>query len=289
MQPSPGADSQALARKTLEELCGYAVSGFPHQILPNKLLREIEAMAKSADLKVPFVDELAADIFLIAFGEKFLRSAQTAARLLRGRLYERYYGIDYAEVGQIDDLAPAWAEGPSTSKRFYNLCLARAGIATSGNVVPSGSYVARNGTIIEQEQILTTHNLAVIYAHIGGNRMPDGVDLAKACFQWVCRRLQQMPPKYQLKLRVVKNSAYAWRQMIFFLSLTPASTVGEFMTWAREHFAAQPEAFRTRFAPAVEGLSRAIDGGDIDDGEVSRRFLGWATGGHWLLKETKSE
>ena len=42
------------------------------------------------------------------------------------------------------------------------------------------------------------------------------------------------------------------------------------------HFEAQPERFRTRFAPALHGLDGQGDG---------RTFLGWAAKAHWLMPD----
>ena len=34
---------------------------------------------------------------------------------------------------------------------------------------------------------------------------------------------------------MIKNSAYAWRQMIFFLALLPTDTTDTFLAWAHDH------------------------------------------------------
>ena len=281
---SDGADPDAVtkeqARRTLVEVCTLAMSGFPHQILPNKLLRELDALAISAGLKLPLVFEIAADIFQRSFEAKFLRSAQIAGRLLKGTLYERYYDIDWADVEGIDDLERAWEKGPRTSKQFLNLCIMRS---TGTNV---GSWVAQNGTIIEQEQILTTHNLGTLFLELGiRERLSDRlVDMSRACFEWICRRLVQMPAKYQLKLRIVKNAAYAWRQMVFFVSMLPEQEQRDFVNWAERRLSESPEKLGTAFMPVIIGLANAVDGGVVDAPPSSRVFLGWSTGGHWLIE-----
>jgi hypothetical protein len=82
-------------------------------------------------------------------------------------------------------------------------------------------WVARNGAIIEQEQILTTHNLAVLVDGLGLRdalepRLPE---LARRCFTWICWRQQLKSADWRSRLHMVKNTAYAWRQMVFFLWL----------------------------------------------------------------------
>ena len=149
--------------------------------------------------------------------------------------------------------------------------------------------MARNGAVVEQSQILTTHNLAVLFALSGVAEAvrPRLDELARRCFTWICQRLQQPAARWQTRLRMVKNSAYAWRQMIFFLSHLPAEDARAFLAWAREHLNTQPYEFRLRFHPALKGLERALDGGDAEDAADrarARRFLGWSPGGaHWLL------
>lgn len=274
-----GLDARERARQTLEQLATVAVTGFPQQILPNKLLQEVRALAEEAGLKLPIVDEVAADIFMGDFSEKFLRAAQTAALVLGGSLYERYYGLPYHRVRAIDDVGtPRY--GAATSPAFVRLCTELAGAGKS-----SRGPVAHNGTIIEQEQILTTHNLAVLFEALGlrdalGRRLRG---LAERCFAWVCRTLQQQRDPWKAKLQAVKNAAYAWRQMVFFLALLPEDELREFLARAEEHLAKQRPGFRDRFGPALEGLRLAAGGTPGDAGAGPKRFLGWTTGKHWLL------
>ena len=77
--------------------------------------------------------------------------------------------------------------------------------------------------IVEQQQILTTQNLAVLFQELGLTAtLRDQLgDLAKECFQWICQRQQMKINDWHAKLIMVKNTAYAWRQMIFFLALLP--------------------------------------------------------------------
>jgi len=274
------------ARRELERIAVLAMTAFPHQILPNKLLQEIRSLAEAAGLSLPIVDEVAADIFMGEFSEKYLRAARKAAELLGGTLYERYYGIPYAEVRRIDDIRPS-RHGAATSPAFIRLCHEMAG------EVPGvfGQSPARNGKIIEQEQILTTHNLAVLFDALGltGSLRPRLDKLARSCFEWICRRQEEKVDYWPARLQMVKNTAYAWRQMVFFLALLPSEEVESFLAWAGDHLAKGRPEFRDRFRPALEGLVLVAGGGSLDGegrrgwaGE-GRRFLGWTTERHWLL------
>jgi hypothetical protein len=266
----------------LEQVITVAVTAFPEQILPNTLLQEVRSLADAAGLTLPITDELAADIFMGDFSEKFVRAAHTAAGLLTGTLYERYYGVPFDRVRRINDVKPS-RYGTPTSPAFARLCAELAGEDST-----SDRSVARNGKIIEQQQILTTHNLAVLFDALGLTEVlrPRLREFARNCFEWVCRRLQQKTDPWQARLRTVKNAAYAWRQMVFFLSLLPADGLQEFLAWADGHLEEQRSEFQDRFTPALDGLRLAATGTALEGEEIatgSRRFLGWTTGKHWLL------
>ncbi len=88
--------------------------------------------------------------------------------------------------------------------------------------------------------------------------------------------------------QTVTNAAYAWRQMVFLLSLVDDGERQAFVAWAAEHFGKQTSTFRERFGPAVRGLEHAAARGSFDaDGHHGasdgRRFLGWTTGRHWAF------
>ena len=86
-------------------------------------------------------------------------------------------------------------------------------------------------------------------------------------------------------LIMLKNTAYAWRQMIFFLSLLSPVEIEAFLAWAELHLEEQREDFRTRFRPALNGLKFAAAGGSLDrsNNRDVQRFLGWSHKGHWLM------
>lgn len=184
----------------------------------------------------------------------------------------------------IDDVRPS-RYGTPTSPEFTALCVELAGEAGAGH----GRSVARNGKIIEQAQVLTTHNLAVLFDALGLTEAlrPRLEELALRCFAWVCRRLRQKCAAWRPQLRAVKNAAYAWRQMVFFLAVAPAESAAAFLGRAEAHLGEQPAGLARRLRPALVGLARAARGLPVEacapDEEEGRRFLGWATERHWLL------
>jgi hypothetical protein len=145
--------------------------------------------------------------------------------------------------------------------------------------------------VIEQAQILTTHNLASLFGPLGlGETLRSNLrDMSERCFRWICRRQQVKSDKWHAKLIMLKQTAYAWRQMVFYASLlTPEERQG-FIVWAEDHLHEQPADFRARFAPALHGLVLAHQGRSLDESTDARRFLGWTQKRHWMFgAETSS-
>jgi hypothetical protein len=274
------------ARLTLKEMAMATLRAFPHAIIPNKLLQEFRALSKGAELNLPFVEELAADIFMDNFSPKFTEAARQAAALLDGSLYARYFDIDCAAVQKLPDHKPGarpwlWFERTKAENPFAVLCIARVTADETKRW-----DVARNGMVIEQSQILTTHNLAVLFQafDLATELRSDLCEMALRCFRWICRRQQVKSDKWHAKLIMLKNTAYAWRQMIFYLSQVSPADVEAFLDCARQHLREQPEEFANRFAPALNGLALVHSRKPLDaSAKDARRFLGWTQKQHWLL------
>ena len=166
------------AREALVRLGELALDAFPATPLPNPLIAELDTLAREAQLGLPFTEELAADIFMGRFSPKFAKAARLAGELLEGTPYAERYAIDYAALdGDFDEL-----------------CIARAG--TRPGDVPE------NRRIIEQAQILTTHNLATLV------RAGVTVDAKRAAAR--CREARTTKPWVAARIE---------RQRIFFESL----------------------------------------------------------------------
>jgi len=266
------------SRAALVRLGELAIAAFPATILPNPLVRELDALAREAGLDLPFVEELAADIFMGTFSAKFLRAAKLAADLLQGTLYARYYGIDYGAVRQIKDVAKQRRFFARTSNAFASLCAARAGRPADRWSVPA------NGMVIEQSQILTTHNLATLVQPVGVAPAPGWPELARRSFRAVWQLVSRVHNNPR-PLGTIKDAAYAWRQTLLYLALTNHEDQAAFVAWAREQVRAQPAHTTERLDPVVAGLAHVLAGGTFDADGVAgdaRRFLGWAVGGHWM-------
>lgn len=274
LEPYRGSERvRAQAARTVIVRVGDTVlTRFPGTITPNPLVSELNGLARTAraaapEADFPFVEELASDIFMGTFSPKFTRAARRAAAVVEGTLYARYYGIDC-------DRVLALKEKPGRGEpTFAGLCRERA-----GNPRPS---VAGNGTVIEQAQILTTHNLAALVD--AGCAPADGwAAAARRAHATTVRLLGALPRVYDA-LAQVKNAAFAWRQTVFLLSRCPVEEQREVLAWMEE--VRVPYHVRERLAPALVWLRAAVEGRTLparDDGGVVR-FLGWAAGRHWML------
>lgn len=88
-------------------------------------------------------------------------------------------------------------------------------------------------------------------------------------------------------LRTIKDAAYAWRQMMFYLSLCPPAEQRRFLAGTEAEVARHPAHVATRLAPALAGLALVVEGAAFgEDGTAeagrARRFTGWTTERHWM-------
>lgn len=278
----------AAARQALEQVVLLALEHFPHAILPNKLVREMAELARRAGVVIPLVEELATDIFTGRFGPKFADAAKLATGVLQGSLYADYYQIDAATIASLQNSnTSTTADSPSPKRElnqeFAELCARRAG------VLPEAGRPAVNGMIIEQQQVLTTQNLAacIVGLDLRGALLGRFAGMAQSCFRWIASRNQVKVDDWHTQLILIKNSAYAWRQMVFYLSMLSAADMASVLDWMGNYFEQQSEHFQLRFRPVLEGL-KACARGTPQNLHVHERggpFLGWSDKRHWLMEK----
>ena len=197
------------ADKVLKETFILVVLNFPYAILPNKLLQEFRSLLKQSNKNIPLTDEVAADIFMGGFSPKYAKAAFMAANDLEGSLYARYYNIDYTDVKL--KCAPKNGDFENCqASEFSSICNKR--VESKNN----NWSVAINGMVIEQQQIVTTHNMSQLFGLVEFNI--DIIQLVFDCFKWISKRYKFNNHDFRANLIMVKNIAYAWRQMIFLLS-----------------------------------------------------------------------
>ncbi len=282
-------DGTRTARDLLADTTMLALKHFAPTIFPNKFVRELFAISTSAGLKFPFVYELAADIFMGEFAEGFLRNAKQASPLLKDTLYERYYGVSFAELDRVEPTAGKDGQ-PAISKGFSSYA-AKLSARDLDPKAPAPGYVVANALVIEQAIVLTTHNVAGLIETLGLQEPLKGeyVTLANKCFHHCVALLQRLPKhSWRLQMQRAKLSAYAWRNMLLFLSLATQEERKGFLLWAQTELNREPEEFQRRFAPVMAGLQMVEKGETfgalgVHQASGARRFLGWNPGRHWVL------
>jgi len=276
IEPWVGSDeaSRTASARVLREIASLSLSAFPQTMIPNRLVRELDALAAGAGISLPLVEELAADIFMGQFSAKFVDAARIAARLLQGSLYERYYGLDYGRL-----LAQEGAPGDGATREREVVDLAALCAQRVGEV---GSGVSVNRAIIEQAQVLTTHNLATLFDALLLEGTLDLPALSRDAFSWIAAALR--PDR-----AAVRRAGHAWRQLVFFLALQAPEQVEAFIDWSEGVLARTHGPLARHLALATTGLREVARGASFDPTGLhpasgGRRFLASPTGRHWMLE-----
>jgi len=261
--------------QTLREVVKMALEGFPETMLPNKLIQTLRDLAKGAKLDVTFVEEMPVDIFQGKFSPKFTSASTIAARLLQGTLYETYYGLadDYKMLRKKVD----------NTYSLVATCACRAGLSKNWSYGSCGE----TGTVVEQQQVITTHNLASLFTALDINDF-NWSGMAQRCATCVYRTLAVAADAGgHERLMHTKNAAYAWRQLIFFMSVVDlgpgkhqqSEVVGAVVQGLQQKVTEKTKALGAKIEKhLVSPLMEAIAGQP-----PKQPFLGWTSRGqHWF-------
>ncbi len=260
---APDEQARAQAWSMVRRASATLLKTFPQTLIPNKVTKELSALCAEAGLELPLTEELAADIFMGSFSPKVQKAAKRAAEFLRGTLYQRYYDIAPEEIRELtlqNQLANSLAA----------LCMARVREEATGT--------AYHGQILEQCQILTTHNLAVLFQALELRESLGASlgELAGRCWSAVVKQLQTPAPRRR-QLHQRKNVAYTWRQMVFFLSLSHDAEAA--LCAMRTNLSDLSPTLQTQLSPALHGLELAAAGiGSSDpafEAAGARVLTGW--------------
>ncbi|RDH43665.1 hypothetical protein [Zooshikella ganghwensis] len=272
---SINTNSKAAAKSILKEVSELVLFSFPHAIIPNKLLQEFRSLIKQADLDIPLVDEVAADIFMGAFSGKFAQSACIAANVLKESLYEQYYDLDYSHVLTQCSVSRKKQPSHNQAENFSQICSARA------KNTDNRWNVAANGMVIEQQQIITTQNLAQLFSlfnwkHEAKEEIKEAII---KIFIWICKKQQLKTNNYHTKLLIIKNIAYAWRQMVFFISQLDEQSQQNIRCNLIEYYSQQPAQFQTLFNPVINRLTDLMSKKTTNESYI---LIGWTISTHRL-------
>ena len=228
--PIDQSKNAELANKLIRETVTQTFEYFPQTILTNVFLKSLKqftkGLASHQTINFPLTEELASDIFMHRFSDKYLHAAIIASHLMQGTLYEKYYGLDYVGVSEL-----------KTADKFYEECL-----KLSGAYVHSRSWFDRDGSehlirnaspsnsgkVIEWQQIITTHNLATLTDALNLQELLAGEyghKLSEKVTNWLVQQLSTKPKVLDNEaiLHRNKNIAYALRQLLFFMSFQPVN------------------------------------------------------------------
>ena len=245
--------------------------------------------------KTPVVEEIAADIFMGNFTKKYLEAAKRAQRLLDGSLYATYYDIQKGSLyGHQIKLTPSGRPGFSVNENIQPVNLGEICKKRTGVKVERWN-TKHNKMILEQEQILTTHNLATLFETLDLKEAMQErfLDLAKDCFAYSAQTLQTWKPDWHSQMLQVKNSAYSWRQMIFYLSFVSDLEFQSFLEFTSKFLQKSSPQLEARLHPIVRGLLLASQGISPFSAEArqqgAKAFLGWSEEKHWLFSLPANE
>ena len=177
-----------------------------------------------ADIDMMPVNEIASDIFEGRFSAKFAKSAEEAYSVIPV-LYKRYFGMHTPEVCET-------LEDGCTTEAFTDLCYTMSGVKKPSwrmYMPPSEA-----GMVIEQMSILTTHNLYPLLLLAGFPFYQ--FDQRKAVLDtwaWILAEFgkthmtQGKRGDYLARLHSAKNIAFAWRNLVLYLSMHSDRSISE--------------------------------------------------------------
>jgi len=292
------SDTRLAAKQTLVGIVTLYYKAFPQTIMVNKLLQSVRVLVTKAGLedKCPITEELAVDIFEGRFSNKFVAASRIAASLLSGSIYARYYDVQQF----FDDVLTTTGTVAGTPT-FVNGAMQRVGVGTAdwfsewcvtrASLPPAtGRHgyrrPAENGQIVEQQQIVTTHNLASFFSALGLKDKLDCFDLSRRTWQWIVNELNNFPGQYLDMLRACKNVAYAWRQLLFYSSFVGEVGAVTDMLFAEKIFVESPPTLQATLTALILNplmqITRANDAAEEQPPRITP-LLAWVSTRHPLM------
>lgn len=239
-----------------------ALKCFGETPLCNPFIAELKPLVVQAQLEPCYLtEEIAADIFMGSFVDKFARAYEVAQEFLKGTKYQAYYAIREPDATPLD------------SKGFIQLCSSRAGVPMYETTSLLGGVgyewsITTNGKLIEQGQILTTHNLAALFVALNLHESLDALDvpaILQRCWKEVMRLAALMEESTEIDWRIRgqwrRYIGYSWRQMLFFFAVlekfAPESFAHELEAMKTETASMKNDEYRAHFATLADVLSGA--------------------------------
>jgi len=262
-----GAGDNEQMRDLLGFVARLCLVRWPGSLVPNKMVSTINALAGQAELQTVcpswpgLTEELAADIFMGRFQPRWELHARTAEELLRGTLYDAYYGRlcqPHAERGEVRSSTTSnalWTSHCSSGGHepaFEEVCARMTNRQNAG--LPCTSSLVRSGQVVEMSMVLTTHNYAVLVKLLTAmHKQLNERELVEACHKAYAQVMATLRPFFleprtrnRSTLKSRKNGAYGLRQLVVLVSLLPDAAADEFFSdvLREDRMQAYPEAQR---------------------------------------------
>ncbi|QLY32455.1 hypothetical protein H0264_09480 [Nocardia huaxiensis] len=272
-----GKGASAAAWDLLRHLILVTLTGFPHQVAPDPLLAEFRALAQRARRRLPLVERIPLEKHAVYFDSTWTESAAKTVHALHDTLYQRYFDLPEPDEWAAYTHPGRRHQGPS-AEDFRDLCVRRAAEAGLG-----GSWIARNGAVLEQAQILTAHNLAVLFevADLRAELRHGAPTLVTRVFDAAVQPMHDIGAVWRHNFPDRHPAAEIWRVGVFLLSHCPKDAQQDEVLRLLQQLDTRhsPAEFQT----AVLGLAHIVDGGRFTHGVTpdgsGRRFLGWRADG----------
>lgn len=248
----------------LDRVAALMLDRFPGRAMPNPLVSSLAGLTRDEPAELwPWTEELAADIFQGTFSDKFALAALWAVPLLSDTVYAAYYGVSYRQVRGFSGGAEFTA---------YTSRLARPGMRAPGST-------AANGRWIEFAQVVTAHNMALLFgSHDRLARfVPRFPGAARAALLEAVRELCSDASTLHQRLRADRMGALAWRQGLFYLALVERAEQELIVAELAAEVEADDDVPPARWAPLrkqVQVLAGCVRGEAPPHGHVP--LLGWS-------------
>ena len=162
--------------------------------------------------------ELATDLFMGEFTQSFPLSTLETAKALRGTTYERYYNLGEVYSSYIS-AAEALIAAKGTQHYLSKLLLEAATSAKAlwgSKEDANTNFTISSGRTLEAVMVLSSHNLLQFYEWLQLDGAVDNVSSACTVWAYIVDRFIHPPGRHT---RGYKQVAYAWRQLLFFVSI----------------------------------------------------------------------
>ena len=239
--------SKKAAKEQLKSLVALSIINFPYAPFPNALVRDLRKLFVLADIKAQLIDEVG---LFCNLSSHHLVAASYAGKLLKGTFYEQYFGISYQRILNLG--IPTRRNKQAKLRVFTDIC--RSHIERDG-IKPLQFSESYERLLIEQQQILSTQNLALFYLELELDNLlrPHLLRLAKNCLYQTLKKTHQL---YGESINV-KLADPGWRHMIFFLALMEPSKQLNFADHMG-HYLKEQVKVTPSFFESCQGLNTAI-------------------------------